>query len=41
MKNADLRAAMYVFTYNMRCEVHVLAAEAERAKEILAAFLED
>jgi len=41
LKSANLRAAMYCFTYNMRCEIHVLASEAEQAKGILAPFLED
>ncbi len=39
LKSANLRAAMYYFTYNMTCEIHVLASEAERAKEILSPFL--
>ena len=39
LKSANLRAAMYAFTYNMTCEIHVLATEAERAKEILSPLL--
>ena len=39
LKSANLRAAMYYFTYNMTCEIHVLASEDERAKEILGPFL--
>jgi len=30
---------MYAFTYNMTCRIHVLASEAERAKEMLSPFL--
>jgi len=40
LKGANLRAAMYHFTCNMTCQIHVLASQAERAKEILAPFLE-
>jgi hypothetical protein len=40
LKGANLRAAMYYFTYNMTCQIHVSASQAERAKEILAPFLE-
>lgn len=39
LKSANLRAAMYAFTYNMTCQIHVLASQAERAKEILSSFL--
>jgi hypothetical protein len=39
LKSANLRAAMYAFTYNMTCQIHVLASQAERAKEILSPFL--
>jgi len=39
LKSANLRAAMYAFTYNMTCQIHVLASQAERAKEILDPFL--
>ncbi|MHC1578867.1 MAG: putative signal transducing protein [Dehalococcoidia bacterium] len=39
LKSANLRAAMYAFTYNMTCRIHVLASEAERAKEMLSPFL--
>jgi hypothetical protein len=40
LKGANLRAAMYYFTYNMTCQIHVSASQAERAKEILSPFLE-
>ena len=40
LKGANLRAAMYYFTYNMTCQIHVSASQAERAKEILTPFLE-
>lgn len=39
LKSANLRAAMYAFTYNMTCQIHVLASQAEQAKEILSPFL--
>lgn len=39
LKRANLRAAMYAFTYNMTCQIHVLASQAEQAKEILSPFL--
>jgi len=39
LKSANLRAAMYAFTYNMTCQIHVLASQAERAKEILGPLL--
>jgi hypothetical protein len=39
LKSANLRAATYAFTYNMTCQIHVLASQAEQAKEILATFL--
>ena len=39
LKSANLRAAMYAFTYNMICQFHVLASEAEQAKVILSPFL--
>jgi hypothetical protein len=39
LKSANLRAAMYYFLYNMTCQIHVLASEAEQAKEILSPFL--
>ena len=41
LKGGDLKAAMYVFTYNLQYGVYVLASEAERAMEILTIFLED
>ena len=41
LKGGNLRAAMYVLPYNLSYEIYVLASEAERAKEILAPFLED
>lgn len=40
VKGANLRAAMYFLPFNMQCEIHVLASEAKRAKEILDPFLE-
>ena len=40
LKSANLRAAVYYFLYNMTCQIHVLASQAERTKEILAPFLE-
>ena len=40
LKDVNLRAAMYHFTYNMTCQIHVLASQAERAREMLAPFLE-
>ena len=39
LKSANLRAAMYAFTYNMTCQIHVLASQAERAKEVLSPLL--
>jgi hypothetical protein len=39
LKSANLRAAMYAFTYNMTCQIHVLASQADRAREILTPFL--
>jgi hypothetical protein len=39
LKSANLRAAMYAFTYNMTCQIHVLASQAAQAKEILGPFL--
>jgi hypothetical protein len=39
LKGANLRAAMYCFTYNMTCQIHVLASQAERAREILSPLL--
>ena len=35
IKRSDLAAAMYVFPGNTECEIHVLASEAQRAREIL------
>jgi hypothetical protein len=40
LRSANLRVAMYHFTYNLTCQIHVLASQAERAKGILAPFLE-
>ncbi len=40
LKSANLRAAMYVLPYNLSYEIYVLASEAEKAKTILAPFLE-
>ena len=39
LKSANLRAAMYAFTYNMTCQIQVLASQAEQAREILSPFL--
>jgi hypothetical protein len=39
LRSANLRAAIYAFTYNLTCQIHVLASQAERAKEILGPFL--
>ena len=39
LKSANLRAAMYAFTYNMTCQLHVLASQADQAREILSLFL--
>ena len=39
LKSANLRAAMYAFTYNMTCQIHVLASQADRAREILGPWL--
>ncbi|MBM4444866.1 MAG: zinc-ribbon domain-containing protein [Chloroflexi bacterium] len=35
IKRSDLAAAMYVFPGNTECQIHVLASEAQRAREIL------
>ena len=39
LKSANLRAAMYAFTHNMTCRLHVLASQADQAREILSLFL--
>ena len=39
VKSRDLRAAMYMPSLLSRCEVHVLASQAEKARQILAPFL--
>jgi hypothetical protein len=39
LKSANLRAAMYAFTYNLTSQIHVLESQAERAKAILSPFL--
>jgi hypothetical protein len=39
LKSANLRAAMYYSTCNMTCEIHGLASQAERAKEISSPLL--
>jgi hypothetical protein len=39
-KSRDLRAAMYVPSLLSLCEIHVLALQAEKAKEILASLSE-
>ena len=41
MKSRDLRAAMYMPSLLSHCVIHVLASQAEKAKQILAPFLED
>jgi hypothetical protein len=35
IKRSDLAAAMYVFPGNTECEIHVLASQTRRAREIL------
>jgi hypothetical protein len=35
IRRSDLTAAMYVLPGNTRCEIHVLASEAQRARDIL------
>jgi hypothetical protein len=39
LKGSALKAAMYSLPFNQSYEIHVLASEAEKAKEILASFL--
>jgi hypothetical protein len=39
IKSKDPRAAMYV-TYDVRCDIYVLDSQAQKAKRILAPFLE-
>jgi hypothetical protein len=39
LKSANLRAAMYCSTCNMTCQIHVLASQAEQAREILSPLL--
>ena len=41
VKRSDLAAAMYSLPFNTQCEVHVLASDAERAKEILESLEEE
>ena len=41
LKSEDLGAAMYIPSIFCNCRIHVLASQAEKAKEILAPFLED
>ena len=41
VKSGNLKAAMYMPSLLSRCEIHVLASEAEKAKEIIAPFIED
>lgn len=41
VKSRSLRASMYVPSLLAACEIHVLASQAESAKEALAPFLGD
>ncbi|MBM4445619.1 MAG: zinc-ribbon domain-containing protein [Chloroflexi bacterium] len=41
IRRSDLTAAMYVLPGNTRCEIHVLASEAQRARDILDSLRED
>jgi hypothetical protein len=41
LKSDDFRAAMYSLPYNQQCEIHVLASRVEKAKEIIAPFLDE
>jgi hypothetical protein len=41
VKSGNLKAAMYMPSLLSRCEIHVLASEAEKAREIISPFLED
>ena len=40
VRRSGLKVAMYP-TYDERCELYVLASKAEKAKEIIAPFLDD
>jgi hypothetical protein len=41
VKRDDLAAATFALTWNTQCEIHVLASESEKAKEILDSLRED
>ncbi len=40
IRRSDLTAAMYVLPGNTECEIHVLASEAQRARDILDSLQE-
>lgn len=40
VKTDNLWSAQYVFVQNLRCELHVLASKAKKAREILEPFLQ-
>jgi hypothetical protein len=41
IKGEDLTAAMYIPSGLFQCRIHVLASQAEKAKQILASFLDE
>ena len=41
VKSAELQAAMYMTVFISPWEIHVIASQAEEAKDILAPFIED
>ena len=41
VRRDDLAVAMYALPWNMQCEIHVLASESEKAKEILDSLRDD
>ncbi len=41
VKSRDLKATMYMPSLLSHCEIHVLASQAEKARDILAPFIED
>ena len=41
VKGQDLTAAMYLPPLGSQCEIYCLASQAEKAKQVLAPFLED
>jgi hypothetical protein len=41
VKRDDLAAATFALTWNTQCEIHVLASDAEKTKEILDSLRED